>query len=89
MTGRIHTDPAVEFYDPAKDGYDLSKDPRCLFGWGPPTCKCRFGHACFREFGHPGMCDGTGGNKDLELLPCERRRRPKDWDTKGRAENNQ
>lgn len=72
-------------YDPKPDGYDLSKDPRCLFGWGPPTCHHMFGHACFRALGHPGRCG------DVEIhdhLPCERKQRPKRWDDELRAEAN-
>jgi hypothetical protein len=73
-------DRAAGRYDPASHGYDLAKDPRCLFGWGPPDCPCMFGHACFRALGHPGLC----GDPDEP----HRRRRPKDWDTVGRAEAN-
>ena len=73
-------DEAAEYYNPAKDDYDLAKDPRCLWGWGPPACHCRYGHACFRTLGHPGRCGYTDEG-------C-RRQRPKDWDTTGRAEAN-
>lgn len=84
MSG-IHVDPAVEFYDPKPNDYDLAKDPRCLWGWGPPTCNCMFGHSCRREFGHPGQCDDSDVNQDA---PCNKSQRPKDWDSKGRAEAN-
>jgi hypothetical protein len=83
---RIKIDPAVEFYDPQTNDYDLEKDPRCLYGWGPPEHGCdhhRFGHVCCRELGHPGECaDDDVGD------PCERVNRPSDWDAKGRAEAN-
>jgi hypothetical protein len=84
----------VGFYDPAANGYDLDKDPRCLFGWGPPpeknpgtppSCRCRFGHSCAREFKHPGKCwDGTEGGPS-----CNRAQRPRDWDAQGRREANE
>lgn len=35
-------DVEIAFYDPARDGYDLAKDPRCL--WGCGGCSHRFGH---------------------------------------------
>jgi hypothetical protein len=66
-------------YDPKKDAYDLSKDPRCLWGWGPPECDHRFGHGCFRAFGHPGHCKDEVSSGEV----CYQRR-PADWDTKGR-----
>ncbi len=60
------------------DTKPLADDPRCLFGWGPPSCNCYFGHACVREFGHPGKCwDGI----ETDAPKCSRRRRPKDWDS--------
>lgn len=67
-------------YDPAANDYNLATDPRCLWGWGPPTCSHRTGHACFRALGHAGMCgdDGSG---------CFRKR-PADWDVSGRVEAN-
>jgi hypothetical protein len=67
-------------YDAAADDYDLAKDPRCLWGWGPPDCNHGWGHGCFRALGHDGMCgdDDTG---------CHRKR-PADWDATGRAEAN-
>lgn len=83
MTAQQQLDDAAVFYDPEPDGYDLTKDPRCLWGWGPPDCHCRFGHACFRALGHPGKC--ADGPPDT---PCARRQRPKDWDHAGRAEAN-
>ena len=65
--------------------YLLAKDPRCLWGWGPPNHDCihRHGHMCCREVGHPGRCAD-----DMYGDPCERVQRPKDWDVKGRAEAN-
>lgn len=69
-------------YDPQANDYDLGKDPRCLWGWGPPECHHSFGHACFRALGHPGLC----GDPD-ERKECPRRR-PKNWDHSGRAEAN-
>lgn len=67
-------------YDPQVNDYDLAADPRCLWGWGPPECRHKFGHACFRALGHTGMCGDDG-------LNCFRKR-PKDWDSHGRAEAN-
>lgn len=81
----VRIDPAVEFYNGAVNDYDLAKDPRCLFGWGPPGCLCRFGHFCCRELGHPGLCDAR---TDLDPLPCMQRRRPAGWDSVLRAEAN-
>ena len=78
-------DVAARNYDPVPNDYDLNKDPRCLWGWGPPVCSCRFGHACFRALGHPGKCV-DGGQRGVNPIPCESRQRPKDWDTRGRAE---
>lgn len=83
---RVKTDPAVEFYNPAANDYALDKDPRCLWGWGPPACDHRFGHSCFRELGHPGRCDDSN---EYDPLPCEKSQRPKHWDAVGRAEANQ
>lgn len=86
------TDPAVAFYDPATNDYRLADDPRCCFGWGPPdrVCRCYFGHACFRELGHPGKCwdAGDAPSEVANPLPCHTRQRPKDWDSKQRAECN-
>lgn len=80
---------AVKFYDPAVDNYDLEKDPRCLYGWGPPVCRCGFGHGCFRPLGHRGKCwDGGEPARQGLTLPCERRQRPADWDSTGRTEAN-
>lgn len=63
----------------------LSQDPRCLFGWGPPSCGHRFGHCCAREFGHRGRCwDGDETSKD----ECSQRQRPRNWDTQQRQECN-
>jgi hypothetical protein len=80
-------DAAAAAYDPAANGYDLDKDPRCLWGWGPPVagCRHRFGHTCFRALRHPGRC---GDPDEPPLQPCDRRQRPRDWDTRGRAEAN-
>ena len=85
--GQRALDRQAAAYDPATNNYDLAKDPRCLWGWGPPDRQCgfRFGHACFRALGHPGDC---GDLDRVPYLPCERRKRPKDWDSKGRAEAN-
>lgn len=80
---RLDEDEEASLYQPDKNNYDLSKDPRCLFGWG-----CRYhllGHGCFRKLGHKGKC------QDLVYPPrlsCETRQRPKNWDTEGRAEAN-
>jgi hypothetical protein len=83
-------DIAARSYDPRPNGYDLAKDPRCLYGWGPPSCNCRFGHGCFRAFGHRGRCwdAGDAPSEHANPLPCETRQRPTDWDTHGRAEAN-
>lgn len=82
MVKPIKIDPAVEFYDGRDNDYDLSKDPRCLWGWGPPEHGCRhgWGHFCCRELGHAGKCAD-----DMDGDPCERVQRPADWDAKGRA----
>lgn len=77
-------DEAAFRYDPVAHDFDLTKDPRCLWGWGPPVCNHAFGHACFRAFGHAGRC----GENVTDPLPCERRQRPKNWDATGRAEAN-
>ena len=86
-------DEAARFYDGAPNNFDLAMDPRCLWGWGPPTkgCAHRFGHSCFRTFGHPGECWDAGGPLEpvKYRVGCETMRRPKDWDTEGRAEANQ
>jgi hypothetical protein len=82
-------DAAAAAYDPQANDYDLAKDPRCLWGWGPPTAGCihtRFGHTCFRAFGHPGKC--ADPMDQPPEYPCERHQRPADWDTTGRAEAN-
>lgn len=94
MAKRITIPSAVVGYDPAANDYDLAKDPRCLFGWGPPaeknpgtprSCRCSWGHGCIREFGHRGKCwDGLEDDQP----PCSRAQRPVDWDTTGRAEAN-
>ena len=82
----------IRSYDGRPNGYDLSKDPRCLWGWGPPTkgCTCMFGHACFRPLGHPGECWDGGGPLDpvKDRRPCDTTMRPKDWDARGREEAN-
>lgn len=80
----IKTAREVMYYNGAANDYDLDKDPRCLWGWGPPFCHCSFGHGCFRELGHPGNCC-DGGESSRNDLPCQQTRRPKDWDTEGRA----
>lgn len=81
------TGTEAKFYDPASNDYDLSKDPRCLWGWG--GCGCYFGHACFRELGHKGRC-WEGGDKPIPKhdLKCASSLRPKNWDERGRAECN-
>ena len=87
----VVTEREVAYYNPAENDYDLSLDPRCLFGWGPGNvagCHCMFGHACFRFLGHPGMCWDAGEKRQGDP-PCHQRKRPKDWDTKGRTEANQ
>lgn len=92
---RIKVDPKVMYYDPQPNDYALDKDPRCLFGWGPPPEKnpgtprdCNhnmFGHACVREYRHRGKCwDGD----EWDAPPCSKAQRPKDWDERGRAEAN-
>jgi len=75
------TDRAIN--DPA---YTIADDPRCLYGWGPPTVNCvhTFGHTCERLFGHPGKCMSSAEDR----LPCEAVRRPRNWDIKQRAEYN-
>lgn len=92
MSTRIRVDPAVQCYDPYYqdgDGYQLKPfehDPRCLFGWGPPSCDHRHGHGCVREVGHPGRCwDGI----EYDAPKCSLRQRPKNWDSKLREECNQ
>lgn len=85
-------DEIASMYDPAVNDYDLAKDPRCLYGWGPPTrgCHCRFGHACFRALGHRGRCWDAGERPSTQMcpLPCHQVQRPKNWDASGRAEAN-
>lgn len=72
------------FYDPAENDYDLSKDPRCLWGWG--DCAHRHGHACFRPYGHKGVCWDAGEPPDRDhQIPCDTSRRPKNWDASERA----
>lgn len=75
-------DEAASGHDPQASGYDLAVDPRCLWGWGPPECQHRYGHACFRALGHGGLC---GDLWEQEECPRER---PADWDATGRAEAN-
>lgn len=81
---------AAKYYDPAVNGYDLDKDPRCLYGWGPSDRGCvhSFGHACFRPLGHGGECWDSGDKPPAGEDRCFRNRRPNDWDAKGRAEMN-
>jgi hypothetical protein len=81
-TEQRELDEAAATYDAAADNYVLTKDPRCLWGWGPPDCHHVWGHACFRALGHPGRC-GEG----WERTECPRRR-PSNWDAIGRAEAN-
>lgn len=90
MSEQAERDKAASSYDPAANGYRLAADPRCLWGWGPPEHDCphRFGHACFRALGHPGMCWDGGERPEADHLPCEAVQRPKDWDSRGRAEAN-
>lgn len=78
-------DPAAQ-YDPAADNYDLSKDPRCLWGWG--GCVHPFGHACFRPYRHRGRCWDAGDKPDPDSDACHTSQRPKGWDDRGRAEAN-
>lgn len=73
---------AIKFYNGAPD-YDLAKDPRCLWGWGPSP-----GHVCFRPFGHDGMCWDGGDRPRRDGVPHQTSKRPSDWDVKGRAEAN-
>lgn len=76
-------DAAALRYDPKPDGYDLAKDPRCLWGWGPPDCEHKFGHGCFRALGHPGHCkDEVGAGESCYS------RRPDNWDSVGRESVN-
>ena len=92
MSTQAERDDAARFYNPTVNGYRLDADPRCLWGWGPPErgCTCRFGHGCFRALGHPGECwDGGDPPPPMsERRPCDTARRPKDWDSRGRAEAN-
>jgi hypothetical protein len=85
-------DEIASNYDPAVNDYDLAKDPRCCYGWGPPErgCTHMFGHACFRALGHPGECWDAGDRPrpKADRLRCDTARRPKDWDATGRAEAN-
>ncbi|SDD60070.1 hypothetical protein SAMN04488581_2634 [Mycolicibacterium neoaurum] len=84
----------IKFYDPVANNYDLAKDPRCLFGWGPPSeenqgtpksCRCDWGHVCVFQFGHTGKCwDGV----EQPTPSCSRTWRPADWDSKQREECN-
>ena len=88
----MNADETARAYNGWSDSYVLSADPRCLFGWGPPSrgCTCRFGHVCFRALGHRGKCWDAGGPLDpVEYrLPCDTAQRPKDWDSYGREEAN-
>lgn len=77
----------VKFYDPSANGYDLAKDPRCLWGWG--DCGHGHGHACFRPYGHPGRCWDGGDRPGPGDGKCATSRRPANWDEQGRAEANQ
>lgn len=92
MSGQSERDEEARSYNPAANGYQLSADPRCLWGWGPPERGCThpFGHACFRAFGHSGRCWDAGGPLPpvADRFPCDTAQRPKDWDAKGRAEAN-
>lgn len=84
---------AISLYNGAANDYELAKDPRCLYGWGPPQhgCNCRFGHACFRPVGHPGKCWDAGGPLEpvKYRVGCETAQRPKNWDSIGRQEANE
>ncbi len=89
-TESINVDPSVWNYDPfVYDGHGYMElkpfdtDPRCLFGWGPPSCPHTFGHSCVREVGHPGECWAGG-----DFGACEKARRPRNWDAKLREECN-
>lgn len=85
MTAWTRADELAAAYDPGVEPgeeSDLAFDPRCLWGWGPPECRHRCGHACFRALGHDGLC---GEPQEQEDCP---RQRPADWDTTGRAEAN-
>lgn len=85
------TDPKISGYNGEANDYDLTKDPRCLWGWGPPTrdCRHRFGHFCCRELGHPGECwDGGELRPTSDRMRCDTARRPRAWDATGRAEAN-
>lgn len=86
--GKNDQDAAASRYDPAVNDYRLADDPRCLWGWGPPSCACMFGHACFRAVGHPGRCwdAGVPPREMGSPLKCWTAQRPKDWDAHGRAE---
>lgn len=77
-------DRAAVQYNPTTHDFDLVRDPRCLYGWGPPDCHHMFGHGCFRALGHDGLC----GEYVPDPLDCEVRQRPADWDGSGRAEAN-
>lgn len=81
-------DRLAQRYDPEPDHYELSEDPRCLFGWGASQrrgCHHRFGHVCFRAVGHRGRCsDGS----DPPHEPCDYAQRPKNWDTHQREQAN-
>lgn len=76
-------------YDGAAHAYGVAKDPRCLWGWGPPgkkDCYHMFGHMCSRPLGHRGRCrDYPDGAKPDG---CETMQRPKNWDSKQRQECN-
>ncbi len=79
-------DADVAHYNPASDGYDLAKDPRCLWGWG--GCGHPFGHACFRPHHHTGRCWDAGDKPARGDAKCATSQRPSDWDERGRAEAN-
>lgn len=73
----------VGSYSPSVNGYDLAKDPRCLYGWDCP--RTTFHHVCDRPYRHRGRCMVKG---PPPRFPCESARRPKNWDDKLRAECN-
>ncbi len=56
-------------------------NPSCLFGWkSPDACNYTGGCGCWMPFAHDGYCkcDMCGSRK----------KRPTDWDARGRAEAN-
>lgn len=87
MGSRITIDPAVQCYNPfVYPGHGrmelkpFADDPRCLYGWH--RCDHSWTHVCAREYRHPGRC------WDGDETPCSYAQRPKNWDSKQRAECN-